>query len=127
LCSEVKKPTGAREEKSEAIGTPGNIIDCGTVHGMNHPKECQEEGGVRRSAGSHPNGRPPLGQRSQNPAQEEIKENAAQHVPENIREVITKRVSIPEKIIEDVRNRLNRSIMARIGIREKIVAKCFPY
>ena len=46
-------------------------------------------------------------------------------MPEDVRKVITKRFLIPKKVIKDVRDRLDRPIMACIGIREKIVPKCF--
>jgi hypothetical protein len=59
--------------------------------------------------------------RSQDPACKIIKNHAAQNVPEHIREMVTKWVFAPEKVVEDVRNRLDGSVMSRISVRKKIV------
>jgi hypothetical protein len=46
-------------------------------------------------------------------------------MPEDVRKMITRRFLVPKKVIKDIRDRLDRPIMACVGIREKIVPKCF--
>ena len=46
-------------------------------------------------------------------------------MPKEIREVISERIIFPEKIIEDVGDRLHRTVMPGIFAREKVMTKGF--
>ena len=58
-------------------------------------------------------------------SKEKIEQNPAGHVQKHVGEMEAKLVGIPKKIVKDVRDVLDRTIVCREGIEEEVVSECF--
>ncbi len=98
--AEDQNPTSGSEEKREAISAPGNVVDSRAVDGMHSP----EERGKERQAGNKTEFlfKPFWFQRrAQNALEKEKQRDRASGMEEQIGEVKTERVRMPEKVIGD--------------------------
>src|SRR6266404_3781749 len=89
---------------------------------MNRP---EESGKKRRSREDWTLGHDPSGSSKalQQLLEQQIEQNATAHMPENVREMEAVRIGVPNQVIENVGNVLDRSIMRRKRVEKEVVSK----
>ena len=131
LGAQEQQPSAGGEEKSETIGTTGNVIDRRAMHGVHHPhyRHAKSNCGQPRNAPLQPRTRknrsPVKDERAEELAQQKIKRHATAGMQEHVRDMKAPRVRVPKKVIEHVGDGLDRAVMGRKGIEEQIVPKSF--
>ena len=117
-----QNPAAGGEEKCEAIGASGDVVDGRAVDGMHGPEERAKERQAGKEAGffSKPFW---FQRRSQQALQKKKQRDRAPGMEEQIGEMKTEGVGMPEKVIDDEREVLHRPIMPGERIGKEVMPK----
>jgi hypothetical protein len=58
-------------------------------------------------------------------SEEKVEQEAAANMPEDIREMVPVTFGVPDQVIENVRDVLERPIVTGVGVRKEVMAECF--
>ena len=114
--AEVKQPAAACEEEGEAVRAPGNVIDRRAMDRMNHPEERGKEGCDRNEGTATV-----TDEALQQLGEQQVEQDPAADMPENIREMEAVGIGVPNQVIENVGDVLDRPIMGGEGIEKEIM------